>query len=346
MTDPSISANRAVEKAGVLAVQAFFESNGCVFQPVAQENDFGKDAYVDVGQAGRLTPLCIALQIKSGTSYRSGSGDYAIPLRTHANVWRHSTVPVFGFVYDPDDLKIRWIDLTAHLRSAPELTTGTVPIACGQVLDSYSLTTELIPAAERYRAAVGDDLAARLLSDRSDEQIFAVLDAWALGRVDARFLILLRRVILDLQGDALRRAIWLLAHATPHPDILWTKRNWIPESVKTQIRRTFRWSLDELVHMFSVIGEEYGRGTLSQDLYSLLTRDSEFPTNSPWVVGWFISQERHDEAVGVMILALGLVDDPKSLMAQVLLAYPRLREIEWYADIERALEERNEFDPF
>ena len=30
----------------------FFERHGCVFQEVAQQNDFGKDAYVDIGDDG------------------------------------------------------------------------------------------------------------------------------------------------------------------------------------------------------------------------------------------------------------------------------------------------------
>ncbi len=85
------------------AAQAFFERNGCVFQEVERQNDFGKDGYVDIGEDGVVTFLCAALQIKSGKSYRTANGDYSVPVNGHAETWRRSTIPVFGLVYDPDD---------------------------------------------------------------------------------------------------------------------------------------------------------------------------------------------------------------------------------------------------
>ena len=43
-----IPPNRKTERAGANAVQALFDKCGYVFQPVALDNDFGKDAYVDL----------------------------------------------------------------------------------------------------------------------------------------------------------------------------------------------------------------------------------------------------------------------------------------------------------
>ena len=62
--------------------------------------------------------MCVALQIKSGVSYRTGKGDYVVPVEHHADLWRRSTVPVFGMVYDPDDLQLRWVDLTGYQKCA------------------------------------------------------------------------------------------------------------------------------------------------------------------------------------------------------------------------------------
>ena len=81
---PKISANRRVEREGINAAQAFFEKNNCVFQEVSLQNDFGKDAYLDVTRDGAFGPLCVALQIKSGISYRTNSDDYFIPIDHHA----------------------------------------------------------------------------------------------------------------------------------------------------------------------------------------------------------------------------------------------------------------------
>lgn len=43
------TSERVTSREGINAVQAFFERNRCVFQEVAQQNDFGKDGYVDLG---------------------------------------------------------------------------------------------------------------------------------------------------------------------------------------------------------------------------------------------------------------------------------------------------------
>jgi len=85
---------------GVNTVRSFFEHHACRFQEVDQQQNIGKDAYVDlVDDDACITPLCVALQIKAGTSYRTGKGDYAIPVENHGELWRRSTVPVFGIVY-------------------------------------------------------------------------------------------------------------------------------------------------------------------------------------------------------------------------------------------------------
>ncbi|MBW4091487.1 MAG: DUF4365 domain-containing protein [Proteobacteria bacterium] len=121
----NIPENRRTAREGVNFVQAFFERHGCVFMEVSQQNDFGKDAYVDIGERGKLTPLCIAVQIKSGESNRTADGDYFVPVEQHAANWRRSTVPVFGMVYDPADKLARWADLTAYLRAHPDQKTGS-----------------------------------------------------------------------------------------------------------------------------------------------------------------------------------------------------------------------------
>src|SRR5919199_6810704 len=80
--------NRVTERKAVNVVRDFFESNGCVFQEVATDNDYGKDAYVDLAEGDRITGLCTAVQIKGGASYRRS---YFIPLdEPHRRIWRES----------------------------------------------------------------------------------------------------------------------------------------------------------------------------------------------------------------------------------------------------------------
>lgn len=110
----------------------------CRFQAVDQEQDIGKDVYVDIADNAGITPFCVALQIKSGVSYRTADR-YAVPVDYHADLWRRSAVPVFGIVYDPEDEQIRWLDMTGYLRAHPEQSGGSVPVVARQTLDVMTL---------------------------------------------------------------------------------------------------------------------------------------------------------------------------------------------------------------
>jgi hypothetical protein len=80
---------------------------------------------------------------------------------------------------------------------------------------------------------------------------------------------------MDLEPEALRPAIWLLSHVGSHPNILWTKDNWIPPEAERQFLPSFRWSPEEIAHMIrSVDAEDYGRGTLGECLDVLLYEDA------------------------------------------------------------------------
>ena len=119
------NANRVTGRDGVNTARLFFEHHECRFLEVDQQQDIGKDAYVDLVDGERISPLCVALQVKAGLSYRTAKGEYVIPLDAHADLWRRSTVPVFGIVHDPEDNKLRWVDLTGYLRAHPEQTGGS-----------------------------------------------------------------------------------------------------------------------------------------------------------------------------------------------------------------------------
>ncbi|MBI2348092.1 MAG: DUF4365 domain-containing protein, partial [Deltaproteobacteria bacterium] len=203
---------RVVSREGVNATQAFFERAGCIFQEVAQQNDFGKDAYIDIAEGDVVTHLCVAVQIKAGESFRTASGDYFVPVQNHAANWRRSTVPVFGLVYDPSDRVLRWADLTGYLRANPQQEGGTIPIFRDAILNESTLRNEFSAAVAEYAALGGGGVALNLLSASDSLQADAVFDAWALGRHHARYLLVLRRLILELRPSATRRAIAALSH--------------------------------------------------------------------------------------------------------------------------------------
>jgi hypothetical protein len=327
---------RTVSRDGVNAAQTFFEHNGCVFQEVAQQNDFGKDAYVDLSNDGAVTHLCIALQIKAGTSYRTPDGNYAIPVENHGDNWRRSTVPVFGLVYDPHDAVLRWRDLTGYLRLNPHQAGGTIPISRDTILDSESLRGAFRRAAEQYadaRVALG------LLSDSDDIQEDAVFDAWALGRKDVRYLILLRRLILELRPRSVRKAIVALSHATPHPDIFWTDRNWIPAETKLRAVASFRWSPLELAHMLKVLGaDDWGRGHLAQSFDMLVREDPSAATTLDQSIGLLLADREDEAASGAALLVLAYSEDPRATLSDLTRRHRELVSTSWFKEIANTIE--------
>ena len=327
-----VSKEHVTSRLGINACQAFFEKHSCVFLEVPQQSDFGKDAYVDLTHNGVLSGICVALQIKSGPSYRSNKGDYFIPIGDHAEVWRNSTVPVFGIVHDPEIGTLAWTDLTSFLRDRPEQESGSILVSSASKLDDNTLFSDFLLAAERHRIDQSK-VSLRLLT-KGVLQSAAVRDAWILGRHDARYLILLRRLVLDLGEEALRYAIVLLSHAPPHPDIFWTKDNWIPPAVAHEAQTTFRWAVDELARFIGVIDvSDYGRGTIGQCLDVLLYEDPTVVEQLHSAVGLLLAQGKKDCAVRAASLLLSHSKDGRTDLFRLKTNYPALMEHEWFIGI-------------
>lgn len=330
---------RVISRDGVNNVRLFFEHRGCTFQEIDQQHDFGKDAYVDLANEAGITPLCIALQIKSGTSYRNSKGDYFVPLDNHADIWRRSTVPVFGIVYDPDDSQIRWVDLTGYLRAHPEQIDGSIPVPGGHTLDDQSLRGAFTNATRVYLARGAGDLTLNLLS-LNPFQVGAVYDAWALSRSDPKYLLILRRFIMDLLPESLRRAIWLLSHVGSHPNIFWTKDNWIRPEAETQLLPSFRWSPEEIAHMLKAIDySDYGPGTLGECLDVLLCEDRNVISKLHIAIKLLLEEDDATQAVRAATLALTHSHDQHGELAILTKSYPMLLEHEWFQGIVASIHE-------
>jgi hypothetical protein len=343
LLDPRLQSQSTTAKDGVNAVRTFLEHHGCVFQEVAQQNDFGKDGYLDFGEKGVVTFLCAALQIKSGASYRTAKGDYSLPVDTHAENWRKSTVPVFGLVYDPDDALIRWVDITGYLRAHPEQTGGSVPASGRHVLDVLSLRGAFKSALKAHASGGSGTLALNLLSP-GPVQTDAVYDAWALSRSDAKYLLIMRRFVMDLEPKALRRAIFLLSHAGSHPNILWTKDNWIPPHVEEQILPSFRWSRDEIARMLRAADySDWGYGTLGECLDVLFYEDPNIVAELHIAIKLLLKDPEKEHAVRAATLALTHSKDKRKELSALMQEHPALMDEEWFQEVSAAVNESGEF---
>ncbi len=266
------SPNRPTEKIGVRVATGLFEDAGMIVQQVDQANDIGKDLYVDLADDGVFTGDLIAVQVKSGLSYRRGSG-YRIRCSTDdVALWAGSSVPIFGVVYDPERDRLCWLNLTAWARAQPP---GAAPAAAELsgtwVLDARTLPS-LVREARAFLAVTGPPALLGLVDEDLQRQLTAVYDAFALGRRDARALILMRRAILHLRDPVvLRPAIHFLTLSVGHMDIFWHSLNWIDEEIRQQVRPHLDWNAKELAHLLTAPGpEEWTRGGLGQDVTAIV----------------------------------------------------------------------------
>jgi hypothetical protein len=172
------------------------------------------------------------------------------------------------------------------------------------LLAQDTLHREFRTALAAYASGGMGGLTLNLLSG-GPRQTDSVYDAWALGRFDARYFLLLRRLILELQSSSLIRAIILLSHAGDHPDIFWTKDNWVPQAIQDAILPSYRWSPEEITHMLKVINaEDWGRGTRGQCLDVLLYEDPHIVAKLHMVIDLLLEGNEEELAVRAATLCL------------------------------------------
>lgn len=332
--------NRIVEREAVNAVRSFFEAAGCVFQEVEASNDYGKDAYVDISAEGTITGTCVALQIKGGEKYVRANG-YAIPVDDHYEIWRTSSVPIAGIVYDTLEKQLYWGNITKYLLHKAKDEVSTIPIRREQVLTLTTLQFEFRQDFEILSGHVLDDPILKLCAEPQDGQISALYDCFALGRGDARIFIALRYLMLLLSGDALRIAIRILSHLTPHPDIFWTENNWVPQYIKEGVRQHFSWSRDDIILLLSQIGfDEWDRGRLGEDLYMLFLEDREIKAKMQEVALFALSTQKRDVALSAFILTVAWAGENGIKKYEELLhANPEFRALDLVPEIGTELRE-------
>lgn len=272
---------RARGKAGQRAVEAVLETANLVVQRVDPENDVGRDAFVDIVDGTDVTGGVISLQIKSGPSYFRG-GQWVIPGHPQDfTLWRESTVPFFGVAHDPATNAIRWVDLSYAARvSDPYLSpvvSGPYGMKAVPVPEANRLDVEIEPFLDAARTALrrwsGLPTAA-LLSKDPDAVAVGIGDTFALGRHDPDAFLLLGALFRRLPPDCRDLALRALAMATRHPDIFWSKSNWIPSTVTRAVEERCRWGGDDLEALLALVDENgIERGTVGQAVFHVLELD-------------------------------------------------------------------------
>jgi hypothetical protein len=107
--------SRRTERAGVNALRSLLEEHDHLVQEIDGGADHGEDMFLMFVRNGRRTGHVVAIQVKSGSRYKRANG-YAIPVERHREDWKRSHVPVVGVVFDKDERRLFWVNLTEELR--------------------------------------------------------------------------------------------------------------------------------------------------------------------------------------------------------------------------------------
>ncbi|MFD7411648.1 DUF4365 domain-containing protein [Kitasatospora purpeofusca] len=124
----TISASWKIGRSGVNALRTLLEEHDHLVQEIGGGADHGEDLYVGFASGGRRTGHFVAVQVKSGKRYKRAKG-YAIPVADHRQDWKDSRLPVVGVVYDRDQKRLFWVNLTQELQRGSEATWIQIPEA-------------------------------------------------------------------------------------------------------------------------------------------------------------------------------------------------------------------------
>lgn len=344
------------------------EAANIVVQRVETENDIGRDAFVDIVDGTDVTGGVICIQVKSGRASYFQQGTWVVPGKpADFSLWRESTVPFFGVVHDEKSDALRWVDLSeAAVLARDNYLSPVIPGRFGllsvPVPDENRLDLDLaafLTAAEAaLRRRSGVPVAALLATD-VDLVKSGIMDTFAMGRHDPTALLLLAALVHRLPKEARRNAIGALAMTTSHPDVFWTRDNWIPDNVSRVIQRRVSWTDLDVYALLAEIDEDgIQRGSFGQTVYHVLALDRDL---NPKLVRTALNRDQPDRirlwSAAILLYVAG--NDAAAVMDQLLGSdeslntddglFPishSLREVEHFGHLVESVEEFGYVDFF
>lgn len=274
--------SRARGRAGFRRVEDTLEAANLVVQRVDTENDVGRDAFVEMTDGTDVTGAVISIQVKSGNSFYHQT-QWVIPCSgADLTLWRDSTIPVFGIVHDPNDDALRWIDLS--YAATLEADTYLSPLISGPygkpsivVPHGNRLDLDIQPFLIEARRALmrrGGSHVTALLSRDVATVIAGIVDTFAIGRSDSGAFLLLASLFSRLPEETRHIAVETLAMATSHPDVFWSRDNWIPTHIKVDLHDKLQWTDIDVIALLSEIDDEgIQRGSIGQSVFHVLDMD-------------------------------------------------------------------------
>ncbi len=233
----------AVERAGVNYVRSVVEQANCIFHEIETRNDFGNDAFLELVDGEDVRGICLALQIKSGPSFKTTQG-YKFPAdKKHFEYWAKHTLPVIGIVYDPSKTCACWINVTKRLKADPSWQAeGPYVINFKETeinrFDHDGFSNLFVPNFLNKPIVLDIERSKRLALDSSYELQSMGIDSLFNGYRNEiatwEFLINLFKSRSLNQIEP--RLVYLLSLLPGHPDVFWHQGNTIDTNIRHHAR--------------------------------------------------------------------------------------------------------------
>lgn len=281
--------SQATGREGINFVRSLVERNNSTFQEIDLHNDLGNDAYVEFVVKESATGCCVALQIKSGQSYRSEAGRFVMQAdRDHFEYWSSHTLPVLAVIVDPVANEAAWVDITDYLRANPDViaagpyalyaktpfSDATFPSFrehCLRYRDQYSREPNFGRALESF--------AARQDHERCYDGLRAL---FAFHRNQGATWYFMASCLSNFRGHPLLRPlVGCLCHIPGHPDIFWGKTNIIDDAVRAAARAFMHERFDrrDALTLLSVVDDAgIDRGSIGQCVHALIDTMADVPS--------------------------------------------------------------------
>ena len=165
----------------------------------------------------------------------------------------------------------------------------------------------------------------------------------SLGRFDAKYLLILRRLVMDLEPEPLRQAIFFLSHAGDHPNILWNtdkkKGNWI--DLTSWIRSLLHSAgpRRRIARMIRAVHySDWGYHTLGRVLDVLFYKDKNIVAKLHISIKLLLPDPEEEYAIRAASVALSHSKDQRKELALLAQEFPSLAEHEWFEGVSAEVE--------
>lgn len=299
---------QSTSRKGVLFVNTLINDNNCIFQEIDHDNDIGNDALIEFITNEVSTGCSINVQIKSGKSYINKSGYFIDGDRSHFKYWENNMLPVCGIVYNPEEKKAMWIDISKYLKDNPEIVeNGPYNIYCNNELTennfkdfrNYFLNYKEfnLPFFENKslfsNEQVNDykDYFVNYNQNKMNQSFISSLELLINGakREEIEDAInLLFSYFRDKKAmwfficqyfkniddeDIIEHLVYNMSLIAGHPDIFWNRRNMINSEIREYSRNLIKvtFKKNQILKLILVfINDPFSRGTISQCAESII----------------------------------------------------------------------------